>query len=114
MDNRVIGSSHIDRIAMRKGSDRFSVAAFDERVIGLSLTPIEGHLDWLDRLIGGFVAGFHAHGVKTARVSTSGGTFQNIFEKNRTNTGRDARHGLIVNYVPRLAGIGKRPGALPD
>src|SRR3954469_5535962 len=109
----MVRAPHIDRVTVRQRGDWFSVAALDERVIGLPFAPIESHLQWLEVVLGRVVVGFHTNGVKAAGVSTGHRAIENVLEENGTHAGTDVIDGFIMNDVPGLAGIGEGPGALP-
>jgi hypothetical protein len=109
----MIRATDVDRVAMRQLRDVFSVAALDERIVRLTLAPIKRHVHWTKACFHRAMIHLHSDRIKAACVGARCGAVQQVFEQDRTRIWRNLFNDLVMNYVPRLRGVGERVGLRP-
>src|ERR1051326_1115535 len=84
------------------------MAAFNERIIGLSLTPVERHFDRLKCGICRQMIHLYAHRVETAGIRAGGGTIEEVFAKHGACAGWNTFDCLVMDDVRGLGGVSER------
>src|SRR5258705_2598175 len=104
----MVHASDVDIVAVRAVADDLSMAALDERIIGLTFAPVESDLERFIAGAGLQVIPFHANRINTAGVFPGHRGLHPILEKDRASPGGNRVHYFIVDDVPWLRGVGQR------
>src|SRR4030042_578371 len=109
----MVRPAHTDRVSGRRLLDQLRVTTFDERVVLLHFTPVEGHLNGPKSRLARLVIDFHADAVDAASVRPGRRAVEQILEQHRPRSRRYGLHRLVVDHVPGPVGPRERGAYLP-